>query len=116
MMPIWNTSYPTTFTLGLQKHDVYGQVNLNDNLRAIVGSRDYHSNSELYVGAAVNTSLAPSLEGYASLVGSSDFKELQVGANYSLTHNVDLNLNYRSFMPDSGNDNNRTAVGATLKF
>ncbi len=104
------------FTLGLQKHDVYGQVNLNDNLRAIVGSRDYNSNSELYVGAAVNTSLAPSLEGYASLVGSSDFKELQVGANYSLTHNVDLNLNYRSFMPDSGNDNNRTAVGATLKF
>lgn len=103
-------------TLGLQKNDIYGQVNLNDNLRMIVGSKDYNSDSEIYAGAAVNTSLAPSLDGYASLVGASNFKELQVGANYSLTSNVDVNLNYRSFMPDQGNNHNRTALGATVKF
>lgn len=104
------------FTLGAQKNDIYGQVNINNNLRAIVGSKDYNSESKLYVGAAVNTPLAPSLDGYASLVGASDFKELQVGANYNLTNNLDLNLNYRSFMPDQGSDSNRTSLGATLKF
>lgn len=103
-------------TLGFQKDDIYGQVNVGNNIRAIVGSRNYNSSSEVYVGAAVNTALAPSLDGYVSLVGASDFKELQVGANYNLTRNVDVNLNYRSFMPDYGENSNRTSLGATLKF
>ncbi len=103
-------------TIGLQKNDVYGQVGLNDNLRLIVGSRDNGYNSKMYVGAAVNTALAPSLEGYASFVAGDQYKEVQVGANYNLTKNLDLNLNYRSFMPDAGSDSNRTALGATLKF
>ena len=104
------------FTLGLQEDDVYGQVNINNNLRGIIGSRDYNSDSELYLGAAVNTSLAPSLDGYASLIGANNFKELQVGANYSLASNFDVNVNYRSFMPDHGHDSDRTSVGATVKF
>lgn len=103
-------------TLGVQKNDIYGQVDVNNNIRAIIGSRDYNSSSKLYIGAAVNSPIAPSLDGYASLVGASDFKELQVGANYNLTSNLDLNVNYRSFMPDHGGDSNRTALGATLKF
>jgi len=103
-------------TLGFQKDDIYGQVNVGNNVRAIVGSRDYNSNSEVYVGAAVTAPLAPSLDGYASLVGASNFKELQVGANYNLTHNFDINLNYRSLMPDYGSNSNRTSLGATLKF
>ena len=103
-------------TLGFQEHDIYGQVNLTNNLRAIIGNKDYNSNSKIYLGAAVNTQLAPSLDGYASLVGSSDFAEVQVGANYNLTENFDVNLNYRSFMPDHGRDSNRTSLGATYKF
>ncbi|GMA99844.1 hypothetical protein [Pelosinus sp. IPA-1] len=103
-------------TLGFQKNDIYGQVNVNNNIRAIIGSRDYNSNSKIYVGAAVTSPLAPSLDGYASLVGASGFKELQVGANYNLTNNLDLNVNYRSFMPDEGSNSNRTALGATFKF
>jgi len=103
-------------TLGFQKHDIYGQVGINNNLRALVGSKDYNSDSKFYVGAAVNAPLAPSLDGYASLVGASNFKELQVGANYNLTSNFDVNLNYSSFMPDEGSNHNRTALGATFKF
>jgi len=103
-------------TLGLQENDIYGQVGFNNNLRAIIGSRDYNSNSKIYVGLAVNTPLAPSLDGYASLIGATDFKELQVGVNYNLTHNIDANLNYRSFMPDQGSNSNRTSLGATFKF
>jgi hypothetical protein len=96
--------FTDNFTLGLQKNDIYGQVNLNGNLRAIVGSRDYNYNgSKLYVGAAVNTSLAPAWDGYASLIAGSGFKEMQVGVNYNLTNNVDVNIN-------------RTGIGATLKF
>ena len=103
-------------TLGFQKNDIYGQVNVNNNIRALIGSRDYNSNNKIYIGAAVTSPLAPSLDGYASLVGASDFKELQVGANYNLTSNFDINVNYRSFMPDQGSNSNRTGLGATLKF
>jgi hypothetical protein len=103
-------------TVGFQKNDIYGQVDLSNNLRAIVGSRDNSYNSKFYIGAAVDTSLAPSLDGYASIVAGNNFKEMQVGANYNLTNNFDINLNYRSFMPDEGSNNNRTALGATLKF
>jgi len=103
-------------TLGLQEDDIYGQLTLSNNLRAIIGSKDYHSDSEFYIGAAVNTPLAPSLDGYASIIGANNFKELQVGVNYNLTTNFDINLNYRSFMPDQGSNSNRTSLGASFKF
>lgn len=102
-------------TLGFQKDDFYGQVNVGNNLRAIIGSRDYNG-SKIYVGAAVTTALAPSLDGYASLIGANDFTEAQVGVNYNLASNFDVNLNYRSFMPDQGGNSNRTSLGATFKF
>lgn len=103
-------------TVGFQKNDIYGQIALNNNIRAIVGNRDDNYGSKMYIGAAVNSPLAPSLDGYASLIGANGFKEMQIGANYNLTNNVDVNFNYRSFMPDQGSNSNRTAVGATLKF
>ena len=103
-------------TLGLQENDIYGQYAINNKLRALIGSKDYNSNSSIYLGAAYNAPLAPSLDGYVSLIGSSDFAELQVGANYNLTHNVDVNVNYRSFMPDQGSNRNRTSLGVAYKF
>lgn len=103
-------------TLGLQEHDIYGQYAITNNIRAIIGSRDYHSDSSIYAGAAFNTSLAPNIDGYVSLVGSSDFAEAQVGANVNVAPNVDINVDYTAFMPDHGSDRNRFGVGATLKF
>ena len=103
-------------TLGLQEDDIYGQYTINNNFRALIGSKDYNSNSSLYLGGAYNAPIAPSLDGYVSLIGSSDFAEVQVGANYNLTHNVDVNVNYRSLMPDHGNNSNRTSLGASYKF
>ncbi len=103
-------------TLGLQNDDIYGQYNITNNLRAIVGSRDYNSSSTVYAGVALNASLAPSVDGYVSLVAGSSFKEVQVGANATVAPNVDLNINYRSFMPDYGNDSHRVGLGATLRF
>lgn len=113
------------FTLGLQTidwdhggsmDDVYGQLHLNNNLRAIVGNRNFESNSKFYMGMAVTAPLAPEWDGYASLIAGSEFKELQVGANYKLSHNVDFNVSYRSFMPDAGSNNNGLGFGATLKL
>lgn len=103
-------------TLGIEEDSFYGQYNLNTNLRAIVGSRDYHSHSSFYAGAAINAPVAPKLDGYASFVGSDKFQELQVGANFNVASNLDININYRSFMPNHGSDDNRTAIGATFKF
>ncbi len=112
------------FTLGLQNvdrdgsdmDDIYGQFHFTDNFRGIIGSRNFDPGSKLYLGVAVNGPLAPAWNGYASLIAGSEFKELQVGANYKLTRNVDLNLDYHSFMPDSGRDRDGVGIGATFKF
>lgn len=112
-------------TLGLQStdwdhagdmDDIYGQVHLTDNLRAIIGNRDFGSDSKFYLGISVNGPIAPKWEGYASVIASSSYKEMQIGANYQLTHNVDFNVNYRSFRPDEGRNANGLGIGATLKF
>lgn len=113
------------FTLGYQNvdldhygnsDDVYGQLHFTDNLRGIIGNRSFDSNSKMYLGMAVNTPLAPNSTGYASLIAGNSFKEVQVGANVNLAPNVDLNLNYHSFIPDEGHNSNGVGVGATLKF
>jgi hypothetical protein len=114
------------FTLGFQNvdrgdngsslDDIYGQFRLSGNLRAIVGSRNFDFGSKLYGGLAVSGPMAPEWDGYASFVAGDQFKELQVGANFHLAHNVDLNVNYHSFMPDAGRDTNGVGVGATFKF
>ena len=103
-------------SLGLSENDINGQIGLGNNVRGIIGSRDYQGSSEIYAGAVFVAPLAPSLDGYASLVGASEFTEAQVGANYNLTSNLDINLNYRSFMPDQGGNSNRTSLGAAFKF
>jgi hypothetical protein len=106
-----------TVTLGLQEHDIYGQYDINKNLRLIAGSKDYNNeNSKLYGGVGLTAPLANNVNGYTSLVAGSGFKELQLGANVNVAPNVDVNVNYRSLMPDQGSNSNRTSVGASLKF
>ena len=102
---------------GDSMNDFYGQYKLSNNnsLRAILGHRDVDSGST-YIGVSINDELAPRVDGFASVIGSSDFTEYQVGANYELNREVDLNVNYRSFRPDHGRNDNRVEIGATLKF
>lgn len=113
-----------SFTLGFQNvdrdsvsmDDIYGQFQLSDNLRGIVGSRDLAIGSKMYLGMAVHGPLSPEWDGYASLVGGGDFNELQVGANLRLASNLDLNVDYHSFSPDYGRSRSGVGVGATLRF
>lgn len=113
------------FTLGIQNanrdnagnmNDIYGQVNFSNNLRGIIGSRDVDTGSKMYLGMAVNGPLSSGWDGYGSLIAGNGFKEVQVGANVGIANNVDLNLNYHSFMPDSGSSENGVGFGATIKF
>ena len=114
------------FTLGYQSmdrdyygdmKDIYGQYQFTNNLRGIVGNRDFdYSDSSVYLGLGLNGSLAPQLDGYASFLAGDEFKELQVGAGYKLARNLDLNVTYSNFMPDHGKDKDEFAVGATFKF
>ncbi len=96
--------------------DLYGQFKIKNNLSGIIGNRDFDYGTGLYFGLAVNGPLAPEWDGYASVIAGSDFKEIQVGANLRLTANVDLNINYHSFMPDEGRNGNGVGLGATYKF
>jgi hypothetical protein len=105
-----------TLTLGVQEEDVYGQYNLHNNLRILAGSKDYNSDSKFYAGVGVTAPLASNLDGYASLVAGSGFKEMQLGANVNVAPNFDINVNYRSLMPDQGSNSDRTSIGASFKF
>ncbi|QDR82268.1 hypothetical protein [Sporomusa termitida] len=112
------------FTLGYQdvdrgrygsSDDIYGQLQMTNELRGIIGHRDFGSGS-MYLGLGLNGPLSPNATGYASFVASNNFKELQAGANFNIARNVDLNVNYHAFMPDRGSNENGVGVGATLKF
>lgn len=114
------------FTLGYQSidreyygdmHDIYGQYQFTSNVRGIVGNRDFDYNeSSMYLGLGLQGSIAPKLDGFTSYIAGDNFNELQVGANFQLAPNVDLNATYTDFMPDQGRDKDKVAVGATLKF
>jgi hypothetical protein len=115
------------FTLGYQyvdrdeyggMNDIYGQVNVVDHVRVIVGDRSKlpGDKSNFYGGLAVNTPNVMGAEGYASYVAGSDFNETQVGVNVALVANVDLNINYHSFNPDHAHNENGIGIGATMKF
>ena len=108
--------FSNSLTLGLQENDIYGQFDLNKNLRLVAGSKDFNHNSEIYAGVGLTSPLASNVDGYASLVAGSGFKDMQIGANVNVAPNFDINLNYRSLMPDAGSDHNRTSVGASIKF
>ncbi|MDF2564216.1 MAG: hypothetical protein K0Q53_611 [Massilibacillus sp.] len=96
--------------------DIYGQIRLVDHVRAIVGHRDLNYKSNYYAGLAANVPLTPNATGYASFITGSDFNETQIGTNVDLVANVELNLNYHSFSPDHGRNENGFGVGATVKF
>ena len=93
--------------MGFQEKDIYGQYDLNKNLRIIAGSKDLdNDSSKFYGGIGVTAPLDSKVDGYSSLVVGSEFKELQVGANINVSHDFDININYRSLMPDHGGNNN----------
>lgn len=97
--------------------DIYGQYQIADHLKGIIGSRDFdYSDSSLYLGLGLQRSLTPQMDGYASFLTSDDFSELQIGAGYQFADNVDFNVTYTNFMPDYGRDKDEVALGATLKF
>jgi hypothetical protein len=99
-------------------NDIYGQYEIVNNVRAVVGYRNHlpGNSNNLYGGIAVSTPRVMGAEAYASYVTGADFNEAQVGINYALVANVDLNLNYHNFGPDHGNRENGIGVGATVKF
>lgn len=114
------------FTLGYQAidrdsygdmKDVYGQYQFSQNIRGIVGNRDFDErDSAVYAGLGLQGELAPNLSGSAAYIAGDDFSEVQLGAGVQLAQNVDLNVTYTNFMPDQGKDKDKVAVGATFKF
>ncbi|MBP2644914.1 MAG: hypothetical protein H6Q75_354 [Firmicutes bacterium] len=110
------------FTLGYQSvdwsghEDIYGQFAFSDNLRGIIGNRNFSPSSELYAGLAVTGQLASQCTGYASFVSGNSFSEFQAGANFKLSENLELNVNYHSYTPDWGANKSGAGLGATFKF
>lgn len=101
-----------------KQHDIYGQIDLIPNVKALVGHRDNlpYDENNFYGGLSVSTPKVMGMEGYASYITGSDFNETQVGVNMNLVANVDLNVNYHNFDGDHSGRENGVGVGATIKF
>lgn len=100
-------------------NDFYGQFRLGnepESLHLILGSRNFNSESHEYVGAAIGGLFdSDTMKGYGKALLGSGFQEFQVGANFDLSENAYLNLNYRIFRAD-GDTKGDVGVGITCTF
>jgi hypothetical protein len=90
--------------------DFYAQIKMDDTLRVIFGNRMIDSRSKAYLGGAVESQLNPDINGYASVIAGSGFQELQLGVNYKLTDNNDININFSSL------SDNKSSLGIGLSY
>ncbi len=97
--------------------DVYAQYKLDPNFRLIVGNRDYSDGpSKMFYGLGAKTSLAPKVDGYASVITNSIVTEWQAGLAYQINHQTALNLGYKSSKEDGFARADGLGFGVGIKF
>ncbi|XEQ94074.1 hypothetical protein SCACP_29720 [Sporomusa carbonis] len=97
--------------------DVYAHYKLDQNIRLIVGNRDYSNGpNKMFYGIGANTNLAPKLDGYASVTSSSIATEWQTGVNYKLNNQAALHLGYKSYKEDGAATADGLGFGVNYKF
>lgn len=97
--------------------DLYSKFDLKGGVKGMGGMRDVGGNGglKMYGGLGLSIPLDYGWDGYISLVGNlKDFSELQVGANYVMFENVDLNINYRVYQYQGYNT--AATIGVVYKF
>jgi len=119
------------FTVGIEQNnnsagnadwkttDVYAQYKVEPNIRLILGNRNYdygNVSNKVFYGVGVNTTLAPKLDGYASVITNSTTTEWQTGVNYALSNKVGVNVNYKSNKDKNDVTYNGLGVGVNYKF
>lgn len=117
------------FILGLERNsysipgydtkstDVYAHYKLDRNVHLIVGNRDYSDGpNKMFYGIGANTSLAPKLDGYASVTTNSMETDWQAGVAYNLSNQTALHLGYKSYKQDGFSTIDGLGFGASYKF
>jgi hypothetical protein len=111
-----------TLTAGYEKvnlndvgmDDFYTQFDMNKGAKLLLGFRDLPSDSDAYAGLALSSVLSPECTAYGTFKAGKDFTEAQLGANYKLSDQYALNLNYRAF--NNHGFSYVTTVGASVMF
>lgn len=102
---------------GAKATDLYAHYKLDPNIRLIVGNRDIdYGPSKMFVGIGGKTSLAPKVDGYASVTTSSIATEWQAGLAYKLNEQANLNLGYKSLKEDGTPTADGLGFGVGIKF
>ena len=119
------------FTVGVERNnysahsadwnttDIYAHYKIAPNVQLILGNRDYdygNQSDKVFYGVGMTTNLAPKLDGYASVITSSNTTEWQVGVNYALSNQLGLNVNYKSNKDDHYVTYDGVGVGLNYKF
>lgn len=102
---------------GSHTTDIYAHYKLDNNVRLIVGDRNYSGDSDkFFYGVGVNGNLAPRLEGYASVTTNDVATGWQTGLNYKMDGDTSLNLGYKSDKHDNSSTRDGVGLGVSHKF
>lgn len=102
---------------GWHTTDVYAHYKLDNNVRLIVGDRNYSDSSDkFFYGIGGNMSLAPKLDGYASVTTSSVETSWQTGVNYKMDGKTALHFGYKSDKYDGSSAQDGFGFGINHKF
>jgi hypothetical protein len=97
--------------------DIYAHYKLDNNIRLIVGDRNYSGDSDkFFYGIGANVNLAPKLDGYASVITNDVATGWQTGVNYKLDGQTSLNLGYKSDKHDNSSTRDGVGFGLNHKF
>lgn len=109
-------NYSTGYA-GSDVTDVSLHYKLDPNVRLIVGDRNYSGGpNKVFAGIGGETNLAPKLDGYASVTGSSIATEWQAGLTYKLDGQTSLQLGYKSYNEEDAATLHGIGLGINHKF
>jgi opacity protein-like surface antigen len=99
--------------------DIYGQYKAAKNTSIILGNRQYkgdESENKLLYGIAANTKLNEKTTGYASVLKTSFETQWTIGANYDISENIALDVNYKKSNFDEDYNEKGFGFGVSYKF
>nr|WP_092072452.1 hypothetical protein [Dendrosporobacter quercicolus]NSL48494.1 hypothetical protein [Dendrosporobacter quercicolus DSM 1736]SDM42142.1 hypothetical protein SAMN04488502_104199 [Dendrosporobacter quercicolus] len=94
-------------------NEFFGQFDIDDQTKTIIGTRYFDSKTRAYLGVALATPVNFEWTTYLSAMIGKGFHELTAGASYQLSDNTDIDFSYRHYRYHHNKDS--IMIGLTYK-
>lgn len=106
---VQSTSWKNSHTV----NELFGQFDIDDQTKAIIGTRYWDSKTRAYLGAAMVNPVNFEWKTYMSALIGKGFHELAAGASYQLSDTTDINFSYRHYRYHTNKES--IMIGLTYK-